>query len=152
VAKDECGVPFNLNLKGKQRRSNEVGHEVSCEGQISRGPGDEHDATTLPDAVETANSTHHHLASYTQEAMFENLSEKLQRSFKTLRGQGTISEENIADAMREIRLALLESDVNLAVVTDLVEHIRVRAMGTQVTSSARTSPSSAPPRSHLQSS
>jgi signal recognition particle subunit SRP54 len=65
--------------------------------------------------------------------MFENLSEKLQRSFKTLRGQGTISEENIADAMREIRLALLESDVNLAVVTELVEHIRVRAMGTQVT-------------------
>ncbi len=65
--------------------------------------------------------------------MFENLSEKLQRSFKTLRGQGTISEENIADAMREIRLALLESDVNLKVVDELVEHIRVKAMGTQVT-------------------
>jgi len=65
--------------------------------------------------------------------MFENLSEKLQRSFKTLRGQGTISEENIADAMREIRLALIESDVNLSVVEDLVEHIRVKAMGTQVT-------------------
>jgi signal recognition particle subunit SRP54 len=65
--------------------------------------------------------------------MFENLSEKLQRSFKTLRGQGTISEENIADAMREIRLALLESDVNLNVVQDLVEHIRVKAMGTLVT-------------------
>jgi signal recognition particle subunit SRP54 len=65
--------------------------------------------------------------------MFENLSEKLQRSFKTLRGQGTITEENIADAMREIRVALLESDVNLNVVNDLVEHIRVKAMGTQVT-------------------
>jgi signal recognition particle subunit SRP54 len=65
--------------------------------------------------------------------MFENLSEKLQRSFKTLRGQGTISEENIADAMREIRLALIESDVNLSVVEDLVEHIRIKAMGTQVT-------------------
>ncbi|ADW68599.1 signal recognition particle protein [Granulicella tundricola] len=65
--------------------------------------------------------------------MFENLSEKLQRSFKTLRGQGTITEENISDAMREIRLALLESDVNLEVVKDLVEHIRVKAMGTQVT-------------------
>ena len=64
--------------------------------------------------------------------MFENLSEKLQRSFKTLRGQGTISDENIAEAMREIRLALLESDVNLAVVTTLVEHIRAKAMGTQV--------------------
>jgi signal recognition particle subunit SRP54 len=65
--------------------------------------------------------------------MFENLSEKLQRSFKTLRGQGTITEENISDAMSEIRLALLESDVNLKVVEDLVEHIRVKAMGTQVT-------------------
>ena len=65
--------------------------------------------------------------------MFENLSEKLQRSFKTLRGQGTITEENISDAMSEIRLALFESDVNLKVVEDLVEHIRVKAMGTQVT-------------------
>jgi signal recognition particle subunit SRP54 len=65
--------------------------------------------------------------------MFENLSDKLQRSFKTLRGQGTITDENIAEALREIRLALLEADVNLAVVTELVEHIRVRALGTQVT-------------------
>src|SRR3981189_334809 len=61
--------------------------------------------------------------------MFENLSDKLQRSFKTLRGQGTISDENISDALREIRLALLESDVNLAVVTELIAHIRTRAMG-----------------------
>ncbi|MDW5266314.1 MAG: signal recognition particle receptor subunit alpha, partial [Edaphobacter sp.] len=58
--------------------------------------------------------------------MFENLSDKLQRSFKTLRGQGTITEENISDALREIRLALLESDVNLNVVTELIEHIRTR--------------------------
>jgi signal recognition particle subunit SRP54 len=64
--------------------------------------------------------------------MFENLSDKLQRSFKTLRGQGTISEENISDALREIRLALLESDVNLAVVTELIDHIRTRALGEQV--------------------
>ncbi len=66
-------------------------------------------------------------------AMFETLSDKLQRSFKVLRGQGTITPENIADAMAEIRLALLESDVNVAVVDNLVEHIRVKAMGTQVT-------------------
>jgi signal recognition particle subunit SRP54 len=65
--------------------------------------------------------------------MFENLSDKLQRSFKTLRGQGTITDENIVEALREIRLALLEADVNLAVVTELVEHIRARALGTQVT-------------------
>ena len=64
--------------------------------------------------------------------MFENLSDKLQRSFKTLRGQGTLSDENISDALREIRLALLESDVNLNVVNDLIEHIRTRALGSQV--------------------
>ena len=65
--------------------------------------------------------------------MFDSLSEKLQRSFKTLRGQGTITEENIADALREIRLALLEADVNLAVVDTLIDHIRAKSLGTQVT-------------------
>src|ERR1039457_1113042 len=65
--------------------------------------------------------------------MFENLSDKLQRSFKTLRGQGTITDENIGEALREIRLALIEADVSLTVVTEVVEHIRARALGTQVT-------------------
>ena len=65
--------------------------------------------------------------------MFENLSDKLQRSFKTLRGEGTITDENVGEALREIRLALIESDVSLSVVTEVVEHIRVRALGTQVT-------------------
>ena len=65
-------------------------------------------------------------------SMFENLSEKLQRSFKSLRGQGTLTDENINDALREIRLALLESDVNLNVAKDLIEHIRVKALGSQV--------------------
>lgn len=64
--------------------------------------------------------------------MFENLSEKLQRAFKNLRGQGTISEENIGEALREIRVALLEADVNLNVVKDLVEHIRTKALGQEV--------------------
>ncbi|MGC8549837.1 MAG: signal recognition particle protein [Acidobacteriaceae bacterium] len=64
--------------------------------------------------------------------MFENLSEKLQRAFKNLRGQGTISEENIQDALREIRVALLEADVNLNVVKDLIEHIREKAVGQEV--------------------
>ncbi len=67
--------------------------------------------------------------------MFENLSDKLQRSFKTLRGQGTLTDENIADAMREIRTALLESDVNLTVTQSLVEHIRTRALGAEVATS-----------------
>ena len=65
--------------------------------------------------------------------MFETLSDKLQRSFKNLRGQGTITDENIADALREIRIALLESDVNLDVVNTLVDHIRAKSMGSQIT-------------------
>jgi signal recognition particle subunit SRP54 len=65
--------------------------------------------------------------------MFENLSDKLQRSFKTLRGEGTITGENISAAMREIRLALIESDVSLPVVDTLVDHIRAKSLGSQVT-------------------
>jgi signal recognition particle subunit SRP54 len=64
--------------------------------------------------------------------MFENLSEKLQRSFKSLRGQGTLTDDNINDALREIRVALLESDVNLDVARDLIEKIRAKALGSQV--------------------
>src|SRR5215469_18198182 len=64
--------------------------------------------------------------------MFENLTEKLQRAFKNLRGQGRLSEENIQEALREIRLALLEADVNLNVVKDLIEHIREKALGQEV--------------------
>lgn len=64
--------------------------------------------------------------------MFDNLSEKLQRAFKSLRGQGIITEENIGDALREIRVALLEADVNLNVVKELVEHIRIKAIGQEV--------------------
>jgi signal recognition particle subunit SRP54 len=65
--------------------------------------------------------------------MFENLSEKLQRSFKTLRGQGTLTDENINEALREIRVALLESDVNLDVARDVIEKIRAKSLGAQVT-------------------
>src|SRR5246127_4324850 len=64
--------------------------------------------------------------------MFENLTDKLQRAFKNLRGQGTLTEENISEALREIRGALLEADVNLNVVKELVEHIREKAVGTEV--------------------
>src|SRR5882757_9971196 len=64
--------------------------------------------------------------------MFENLSDKLQRAFKNLRGQGTVTEENIGDALREIRVGLLEADVNLNVVKELIEHIREKAVGQQV--------------------
>ncbi|MGH9604248.1 MAG: signal recognition particle protein [Terracidiphilus sp.] len=64
--------------------------------------------------------------------MFENLTDRLQRVFKTLRGQGTLTEENIAEALREIRVALLEADVNLNVARDLIEQIRLKAIGTEV--------------------
>jgi len=67
--------------------------------------------------------------------MFENLSEKLQRAFKNLRGQGSVTEENMTEALREIRVALLEADVNLNVVKELIEHIRVKAMGQEVMTS-----------------
>ncbi len=64
--------------------------------------------------------------------MFDNLTDKLQRVFKNLRGQGTLTEENITEALKEIRTALLEADVNLNVVRDLVEHIRAKAVGSEV--------------------
>ena len=64
--------------------------------------------------------------------MFENLQEKLQRAFKNLRGQGTITEENVGEALKEIRLALLEADVNFKVVKELIDHIREKALGQEV--------------------
>src|SRR3974390_837625 len=64
--------------------------------------------------------------------MFENLQEKLQRAFKTLRGQAKLSEENIQEALREIRLALLEADVNFKVVKELIDRIQAKAVGQEV--------------------
>jgi signal recognition particle subunit SRP54 len=67
--------------------------------------------------------------------MFENLSDKLQRAFKNLRGQGTLTEENMNEALREIRMALLEADVNFKVVKELIDHIREKALGQEVLTS-----------------
>jgi signal recognition particle subunit SRP54 len=64
--------------------------------------------------------------------MFESLTEKLNRTFKNLRGHGLLTEKNIQDAMKEVRLALLEADVNYKVVKRLVEDIRARAVGQEV--------------------
>ena len=64
--------------------------------------------------------------------MFENLQEKLQRAFKTLRGEAVLSEENIGEALKQIRLALLEADVNFKVVKDLIDRIQAKAVGQQV--------------------
>ncbi len=64
--------------------------------------------------------------------MFDNLSDKLQRVFKNLRGEGRLSAENMETALREIRVALLEADVNFRVVKQLIEAIKVKAMGEEV--------------------
>ena len=64
--------------------------------------------------------------------MFELLTEKLTRIFKELRGRGRLSERNIQEALRGIRLALLEADVNYKVVKNLLEEIRQRALGQEV--------------------
>jgi signal recognition particle subunit SRP54 len=64
--------------------------------------------------------------------MFDNLSDKLQRVFKNLRGEGRLSAANMEAALREIRVALLEADVNFKVVKQLIENVKVKAMGEEV--------------------
>jgi len=64
--------------------------------------------------------------------MFETLSDKLESVFKKLRGQGVMTEENIREALREVRMALLEADVNFRVVKDFIEKVRTKAVGEQV--------------------
>lgn len=64
--------------------------------------------------------------------MFQALQERLEDAFKKLRGQSKISESNVADAMRDIRMALLEADVEFNVVKDLVEAVKTRALGEEV--------------------
>src|SRR3954453_1965162 len=64
--------------------------------------------------------------------MFENLSDKLQRVFKNLRGEGKLSAENMEEALREIRVALLEADVHFKVVKQFIEQIKEKAMGEEV--------------------
>src|SRR5438105_4274701 len=64
--------------------------------------------------------------------MFENLQEKLQRAFKNLRGQGTLTEENIQEALKEIRMALLEADVNFKVVKEFIDRVQQKAVGQEV--------------------
>ncbi len=67
--------------------------------------------------------------------IFENLSTKLQETFRKLSGQGKLSEKNIEDALREVRLALLEADVNFKVVKDFIGKIKERAIGQEVLNS-----------------
>src|SRR6202050_5127051 len=64
--------------------------------------------------------------------MFETLTDKLQRAFKNLRGQGKLTEEHLDAALAEIREALLEGDVNVGVVDEIIAHIREKALCAEV--------------------
>src|ERR1041384_5698707 len=67
--------------------------------------------------------------------MFENLSSRLSRVLDALRGQGRLTEDQIRDATRELRMALLEADVALPVVREFIEAVRTRAVGAEVAES-----------------
>ncbi|MBP7826688.1 MAG: signal recognition particle protein [Verrucomicrobia bacterium] len=67
--------------------------------------------------------------------MFDLLSSKLQNAFRNLRGLGKISEENVGDALREVRLALLEADVNFKVARDFIERVKAKSIGVEVVQS-----------------
>jgi signal recognition particle subunit SRP54 len=64
--------------------------------------------------------------------MFDNLSERLRVTLRRVRGQGRLTEENVSDALREVRMALLEADVALPVVRGFIDRVRVRALGREV--------------------
>jgi signal recognition particle subunit SRP54 len=64
--------------------------------------------------------------------MFDSLSTKLESAFKNLRGLGKISEENVGDSLREVRLALLEADVNFKVARDFIERVKNKSIGQEV--------------------
>src|SRR5215475_11806166 len=64
--------------------------------------------------------------------MFDSLSSKLQQAFKDLRGLGKISESNVSDALRDVRMALLEADVNFKVARDFIERVKAKSLGQEV--------------------
>jgi signal recognition particle subunit SRP54 len=67
--------------------------------------------------------------------MFDSLSSKLQNAFRNLRGLGKISERNVTDSLREVRMALLEADVNFKVARDFIERVKTKAIGAEVVQS-----------------
>ena len=69
--------------------------------------------------------------------MFDSLSSKLQNAFRNLRGLGKISESNVSDSLREVRMALLEADVNFKVARDFIERVKTKAIGAEVVQSVQ---------------
>lgn len=64
--------------------------------------------------------------------IFESLSDRLQETFKKLRGHGKLTEDDVNEAMREVRMALLEADVNFKVVKNFIKTVKERAIGQDV--------------------
>jgi signal recognition particle subunit SRP54 len=69
--------------------------------------------------------------------MFDSLTNKLQKVFKDLRGLGKITESNVGDSLREVRMALLEADVNFKVARDFIERVKEKSLGTEVIQSVQ---------------
>src|SRR5678816_4280969 len=69
--------------------------------------------------------------------MFDTLTGKLQNAFRNLRGLGKISENNIADSLREVRLALLDADVNFKVVKEFIDRVKEKSLGQEVIQSVQ---------------
>ncbi|NOS74190.1 MAG: signal recognition particle protein, partial [Methyloglobulus sp.] len=67
--------------------------------------------------------------------MFDNLTDRLSSTLKKIKGQGRLTEDNIKDTLREVRMALLEADVALPVVTDFIERVKIGALGQEVQTS-----------------
>ena len=71
--------------------------------------------------------------------MFESISEKLDRAFKILKGQGTITEINVAETLKEVRKALLDADVNYKIAKTFTEQVKEKALGQNVLTSVSPS-------------
>src|ERR1700754_3026268 len=69
--------------------------------------------------------------------MFDSLGTKLQTAFRNLRGLGKISEANVGEALREVRMALLEADVNFKVARDFIERVKTKSLGAEVVASVQ---------------
>ena len=69
--------------------------------------------------------------------MFESLGDRLQNAIDKIKGYGKITEENISDVVREIRLALLEADVNYVVVKEFINKVKEKALGEEVSKSLK---------------
>ena len=72
--------------------------------------------------------------------MFENLSERLERSFKILKGEGNITEINVAETLKDVRRALLDADVNYKVAKTFTDSVKQKALGMDVLTAVKPAP------------